>query len=489
MSALYNEFAEFLHAQPTPSAPTMQEFIRGQRAKLSQLAPDARRFVLDVRVQSAGAVFDFVCFGIDDKGQLADDRFMVFFNCKAAPDDAITLDELTEKSARFGFDLAKVPATIARLVFTLSVDGAGAMRDLGPSELTLSADGNAIARYKFSGQDFDKEGALMLAEVYRKDGAWRLWASGQGFAGDLGELLRHFGGQEEGESAPNQTAVATQNQSQNQRATLPIQAPTAPVQPTLPVQAPTLPARPTLPAPPSAPVSDPAIASAPMGAPAPLVLPAAPMGELQQTLDGAPLGATVRLPRGEYRGPITLARALTIEGAGAVIWARTGPVVRVESEGVVLRGVQIEVTDAEPSVAHSDVALWVAGAAPTLQNVGVRGRVVGVAHEAEREWRLPASLDLGAFAPRALNSWVFAVEVPVECRLQTGISGLQIKPAQLGAGVHQVEIVASNIGPDTFLAGQIEVEHGGIVRRIPLSGRASDAGLAPVQNKQLASDV
>ena len=445
MSALYDEFADFLRAQ---SAPTMQDFIRGQRAKLDQLAPGARQFTLEVKVQSATLpVFDFVCFGLDANGKLSDDRYMVFFNQKSAPDEAIGLSELTDQSAQFAFDLDKLPPAIERLVFTLSIDGVGAMNALGASELILSSD-QPLMRYRFSGTDFTTEGALMLAEVYRKDGVWRAWASGQGFAGDLSALLAHFGGEvaEESASAPVST--------------------------------------PSVVSPPSPPVSSPAISSVPINAPTPTVIPAAPMGELQKTLDGAPVGATIQLPRGEYRGPITLNHPLTIEGEGAVIWAQSGPVVNVKSDGVTLRGIQIEVTGDE-----NGVALEVEGAAPTLKNVGVRGRVVGVTNEAAGDWTLPVSLDLGEFAPRALNSWVFAVEVPVDCRLKTTVSGLQVTPAQIGAGPGDVQIEARNIGPDTFLAGQIEVEHAGIVRPIPLSGRAASAekNVAAAQGKRILS--
>ena len=89
---------------PTP----MQDFIRGQRAKLAQLAPATTRFTLELRVQSAAiSVFDFVCFGLDAGGKLSDDRFMVFFNQKTAPADAIQLSELSRQKlvvrVRFGF--------------------------------------------------------------------------------------------------------------------------------------------------------------------------------------------------------------------------------------------------------------------------------------------------------------------------------------------------------------------------------------------------
>ena len=429
----------------------MQDFIRGQRAKLSQLAPATTRFTLEVRAQSAAiGVFDFVCFGLDANGKLSDDRFMVFFNQKVAPADAIQLSELSDKSALFAFDLDELPPEITRLVFTISVDGAGTMKQLGASELTLKSNGQTLMRYQFSGADFDKEGALMLAEIYQKDGVWRVWASGQGFAGDLSALLGHFGGQEKGDAG----AVAASP------------APTIPLSP------------------PSPPISQPAISSVPVNnAATPTVIPAIALGQLQHTLDSAPTGATIRLPRGEYRGPIRIARALTIEGAGAVIWAQNGPVISVNSGGVTLRDFQIEVTDGSGG-GESDVALKVEGAAPTLQNVGVRGRVVGINRESG-EWKLPASLDLGAFAPRARNSWIFTIEVPLDCQIKTSVSGLQILPAQVNAGKYEIEIVAQNIGPDTFLAGQIEVEHAGIVRPIPLSGRA-EIGEAAAHNKPIA---
>ena len=429
---------------------TMQDFIRGQRAKLDQLAPATTRFTLEVRAHSAAvSVFDFVCFGLDQNGKLADDRFMVFFNQKVAPDDAIQLSELSDKSALFAFDLDELPPEIARLVFTISIDGAGTMRDLNASELTLKANGQALMRYTFSGADFDQEGALMLGEIYRKDGVWRVWASGQGFAGDLSALLKHFGGEETGDAGGVAASPA-------------------------PVSSPSLP---------SAPVSQPAISSVPVNAATPTVIPAAPLGiaplgELQKTLDSAPVGATIQLPRGEYRGPIRIGRALTIEGEGAVIWAGNGPVVAVNSAGVTLRGVQIEVTGEE-----NGVALQVEGVPPNLQNVGVRGRVVGMSRESG-EWKLPIALDLGAFAPRARSSWRFEIAVPVDCQLKTSISGLQIQPARVEAGEREIEIVASGIGPDTFLAGQIEVEHAGIVRPIPLSGR-TDVNAAVVQEKRI----
>ena len=53
---------------------------------------------------------------------------------------------------------------------------------------------NAVAMI-LSGQDFHQEKAIVLIEIYRKDG-WRSAAIANGFNGSLGDLLRAYGGEE-----------------------------------------------------------------------------------------------------------------------------------------------------------------------------------------------------------------------------------------------------------------------------------------------------
>ncbi len=422
----------------------MQSFIRGQRAKLAQLSDRTRRFGVKIALQSARVpVFDFVCFGVDERGQLSDDRFMVFFNQKRAPQDAIVLEELSAQSAHFIFDLDLVPPSIARLVFTVSVDSAGTMKELSASSLQLWEDGllypQTLAEYGFSGADFGVESALMLAEIYRKDGEWRFWAQGQGFAGNLAALLKHFGGEEiEASAQPAPPTIIPQ---------------IAPVAPPLPIRQP----------------------SPPVFSPAPSVTVVAPavrgQNALQKAIDAAPAGGTLQLARGEWQGPILIDKPLILEGNGAVIWAQNGPVVRVSSAGVTLRHLEIEATapDAGP---HSGVALWVdEGVGTLLQQVRARGEIVGVAGM-RGNWKLPPVLDLGEFAARETNSFGFEIEVPQPCDLKIDIAGLSVVPPRVEAGRVQLEVRAGGIGNDTFLTGHLELSSGGIGRTVPLHGRA-----------------
>ncbi|MES2743140.1 MAG: TerD family protein [Pseudomonadota bacterium] len=177
----------------------MNTFLRGQKGKLDDLGlhgPFAARLQC-----AAGAMeVDVSCFGLDAAGRLSDDRYMVFFNQKSTPEQAVTLT-LSADGALFQIDLARLPATIDKLVLTAATEQGG-MRQLGPSALTL---GQGEVSFAFSGADFDQEKAVIVAELYRRDGAWRFGAVGQGFAGGLSALLRHFGGSETG-GAPDSAA-------------------------------------------------------------------------------------------------------------------------------------------------------------------------------------------------------------------------------------------------------------------------------------------
>ena len=134
---------------------------------------------------------DVSCFGLDASDKLSDDRYMVFYNQLASPADAVTLN-LSGGKARFAVNLDALPASIAKLVFVAAIDGAQTMRALGASSLTV---GDAI-RFPWSGADFGDEKAVIVAEIYRRDGQWRFGAVGQGFNGGLSALLAHFGGTE-----------------------------------------------------------------------------------------------------------------------------------------------------------------------------------------------------------------------------------------------------------------------------------------------------
>ncbi|KAB0325456.1 VWA domain-containing protein [Janthinobacterium sp. SUN128] len=171
----------------------METLSKGQRLPLANLVPDG---VLQVGVAAQGLALDVACFGLDANGKLSDERYMTFFNQPRTPCGGVearsgSAGDMTE----FAMQLARLPASIDRLVVTASIDGGGVMSQLQSGHVRLLADGRELARFAFAGGDFAQEKAVMLAELYRKDGGWRCMAVGQGFNGGLDSLVRHFGGE------------------------------------------------------------------------------------------------------------------------------------------------------------------------------------------------------------------------------------------------------------------------------------------------------
>ena len=207
----------------------MPQLLRGQKVKLGELTP-ALQLRAGIGAQSAALSFDISCFGVDSNGKLSDDRYFVFFNQRASPEGALRMVGSQSGDAEtFEIDLSKLPASIVKLVFALTVDGAGEMKSLGSGYFRLEANGSEVARFPFSGSDFGAEKAIIAAEIYKKD-VWRLAAVGQGFAGGLSALLKNFGGEEvaAAQSAPPPVAPTPP----------PRQAPPAPLRPTPPVAPP-----------------------------------------------------------------------------------------------------------------------------------------------------------------------------------------------------------------------------------------------------------
>lgn len=168
----------------------MITFGRGQKGKLADLGLGSN-VAVNVALQAPGATIDLSCFGLDAQGRLSDDRYMVFYNQLASPEGAVRLT-LSAGAAAFQLNLDSLPATIDRLVFTGALDGNGTMRAIAPGSIAIGG----AATFPLAGADFADEKAVILAEVYRRDGAWRFGAVGQGFNGGMAALLEHFGGTE-----------------------------------------------------------------------------------------------------------------------------------------------------------------------------------------------------------------------------------------------------------------------------------------------------
>lgn len=213
----------------------MAQMTRGQKMKLADTGAGPQLRV-GLGAVGAGLSFDISCFGVDAGDKLSDDRYFVFFNQTSSPEGAIKLAGARgEDSQSFEIDLSRLPGTIRKLVFAITIDGSGKMRQLQSGHFRLVAGGAEAARFNFSGSDFAQEKAIIAGEIYLKD-VWRVAAVGQGFSGGLSALLKYFGGQEIEEAAPAQAKLAS---TSGARPATPAATPTPTPRPTPPTPLPT----------------------------------------------------------------------------------------------------------------------------------------------------------------------------------------------------------------------------------------------------------
>lgn len=192
--------------------------------------------------------------------------------------------------------------------------------------------------------------------------------------------------------------------------------------------------------------------------------------KFQSRLDSSANGTTVQLSPQEFPGPVVIKRPLVLEGNGATIWNYTGPVISSQVDGVILRNVKIEVTGTTATGQGTDgCALWVKpGSNIQFENVEVRGSVIGLWQE-EGEWRYPNALLLGPLPFGTEHDLIVRLYVPVPCEIKSNISGVELQPQQLVAGINEVHLHVERLPQDTLLNGNLFITTAQLKRRITVS--------------------
>ena len=214
-----------------------------------------------------------------------------------------------------------------------------------------------------------------------------------------------------------------------------------------------------------------------------VVLRAPPPGGLQAAIDALPPGTRLRLVPREYQGPLTLTAAIELDGQGSTVWARSGPVLSVVGERVVVRNLRVEVTgglDDPGGTPEEACAVRVeVGRRVKLEHVLVRGAVMGLDGE-EGRWRCPSSLHLVRLDHDTEYERLVRVVVPVACRVGSEIAGVEVRPHRLRPGPNELTLVVEPMRDDTFLQGSL-VFSTGVTRHIAVSGHvlATDDPLSP----------
>ncbi|WP_329407332.1 AIM24 family protein [Nocardia vinacea] len=165
-------------------------------------------------------------------GRVRSDADFVFFNQPAGPG-------VTYRHGRGAGDMVDVqtsalPADVDKVVVTASLDGSGPPTFAGASSLTATI-GSDSGTLTFPMTGLSTETAVVCVEIYRRGGAWKVRAVGQGFDNGLAGIATAFGVNidDEPEAAPPAAA-----QPQYQQAPAPPQYPAQPQAPVPPAYPP-----------------------------------------------------------------------------------------------------------------------------------------------------------------------------------------------------------------------------------------------------------
>ena len=161
----------------------------------------------DINVTDTGGDFDIDAsiFLLDSNEKLISDKHFIFYNNLTSPDPEKSIQQRGDNRTGAGegddeiidVNLKTVPTEIAKMVLTVTIHEAE-KRKQNFGQVTNAfvrivncENETEIIRYDLT-EEFSVETALIMAELYRKDGEWRMNAVGAGYEGGLPALVERY---------------------------------------------------------------------------------------------------------------------------------------------------------------------------------------------------------------------------------------------------------------------------------------------------------
>jgi tellurium resistance protein TerD len=186
---------------------------KGQKVSLEKVAPGIVAGFIglgwDIKNVDTGTDFDLdvsvFLLGANDK--LVSEKHLIFYNNLTSPDPDKSVQLMGDNRTGAGegddegmiVDFRKVPQDIQKMVITVTIyDAEQRKQNFGQImnayvRLVEVQSKQEVLRYDLD-EDYSIETAMILAEIYRKDGEWRVSAVGAGYQGGLQSLLDRYSG-------------------------------------------------------------------------------------------------------------------------------------------------------------------------------------------------------------------------------------------------------------------------------------------------------
>ena len=182
---------------------------KGGNVSLSKTDPTLKNVIVglgwDAR-PTDGADFDLdaSAFMVKEDGKVRSNSDFIFYNQTKSACGSIEHTGDNRTGEGDGDDeavivlLDKIPSDVQRVVFCVTIHDAE-MRKQNFGQVNhayvrvVNKDSNnEVARYDLS-EDASIETAMVFGEIYRHSGEWKFKAVGQGYAGGLAALAKHYG--------------------------------------------------------------------------------------------------------------------------------------------------------------------------------------------------------------------------------------------------------------------------------------------------------
>ena len=186
---------------------------KGQRVSLEKVAPGLTEIFVglgwDTKVTDGGYDYDLDAsvFLLGSNEKLISDNHFIFYNNSTSPDPDKSVEHTGDNLTGDGdgddevikINLQKVPSDVQKIVITVTIHEAEQRsQNFGQVDNAyvriVDAKTNCEAtRYDLT-EDGSIETAMIMAELYRKNGEWRVNAVGSGYQGGLQALLTRYQG-------------------------------------------------------------------------------------------------------------------------------------------------------------------------------------------------------------------------------------------------------------------------------------------------------
>lgn len=163
----------------------MQILLAGGNAGI-----DSSQIQVDIEwspVKIGGDDVDASAFLITEKGEVRSDADFIFYNQPESKDGSVKFTASEAKNT-FHINTAAIPSEISKIALAITIHGNATFSQ--SANVSLKISNSIIFSPDISSM---KERALIVAELYKRNGAWKIRAIGQGFSGGLGPLATRFG--------------------------------------------------------------------------------------------------------------------------------------------------------------------------------------------------------------------------------------------------------------------------------------------------------